>query len=203
MSIPLGRRETREILVRYGLKPRPSLGQHFLVDPNTIEKVVRTAGVVAGDQVLEVGAGLGTLTVALQAAGTRVIAIEQDRSLAPALEEVILGRERIHVVWGDALAVDLRDLLRGRRTKLVSNLPYNIAVPLVLRVLEDIPEILEMTIMVQKEVGERIVAEPGEAAYGAVSVWNLPDASQSKRPESTSTPPMAVPCPPRNLVAEW
>lgn len=169
MAVPLGRRETREILARHGLAPRPSLGQHFLVDPNTITRVVELAGVKPGDQVLEVGAGLGTLTIALNAAGARVIAIEQDRGLRPALEEVLLGRDRIQVVWGDAMALDLGKLLGGRPTQLVANLPYHIAVPLLMTVLEEIPDIGRCTVMVQKEVGERIVAAPGTDAYGAVS----------------------------------
>lgn len=169
MATPLGRRETREILARHGLKPRTSLGQHFLVDPNTIDRVVELAGVKPGDQVLEVGSGLGTLTLALQAAGARVITVEQDRGLAPALEEVLMGRDRIQIVWGDVMSTDLKALLRGRETILVANLPYHVAVPLLLNILEDVPEISACTVMVQKEVGERLVAAPGTDPYGAVS----------------------------------
>ncbi|MHB8513704.1 MAG: 16S rRNA (adenine(1518)-N(6)/adenine(1519)-N(6))-dimethyltransferase RsmA [Actinomycetota bacterium] len=169
MATSLGRRETREILSRHGLHPKTSLGQHFLVDPNTIDRIIQIAGVKAGDQILEVGAGLGTLTIALHSVGARVTAIEQDRALAPALEEVLLGRDRVHVVWADALQVDLRKLLKSIPTKLVANLPYHVAVPLVLEVLQKIPEISEITVMVQKEVGERLVAQPGTDAYGAVS----------------------------------
>jgi len=170
LSTPLGRRETREILARHGLKPRISLGQHFLVDPNTIERILELAEIAPGDQVLEVGAGLGTLSVALHAAGARVVAIEQDRGLAPALEEVLLGREdRVRLVWGDVMQQDLGSLLRGLPTKLVANLPYQVAVPLVIEVLSSVPEIREITVMVQKEVGERLVASPGDQSYGAVS----------------------------------
>lgn len=169
MARPLGRRETREILSRHGLRPRVSLGQHFLADPNTIDKIVRLAAVKAGDQILEVGAGLGTLTVALHDRDARVIAIEQDRALAPALEEVVAGCAHVQILWGDVLGFDLRSILKGRPTKLVSNLPYHIATPLIMRVLEDVPEISRITVMVQKEVGERLVAAPGSAAYGAVS----------------------------------
>lgn len=175
----LGRRETRDLLDRHDLKPRTSLGQHFLADPNTIDKVVRLASVKPGDQVLEVGAGLGTLTVALQEAGTRVIAIEADRSLKSALEEVLAGRDRVQVVWGDALGVDLGALLRGRPTKLVANLPYQIATPLLLKLLEERPEVSEMTFMVQKEVGDRLVAAPGTAPYGSVSAKVAYQASAS------------------------
>src|SRR6266540_5947003 len=86
---PLGRRETRDLLARYGLRPRTSLGQHFLVDPNTIRKIVRLASVEAGELIVEVGAGVGALTVALAEAGASVVAIEQDRSLEPALSETV------------------------------------------------------------------------------------------------------------------
>ncbi|HEX9696361.1 MAG TPA: 16S rRNA (adenine(1518)-N(6)/adenine(1519)-N(6))-dimethyltransferase RsmA [Actinomycetota bacterium] len=169
MATPLGRRETREILARHGLKPKTALGQHFLVDPNTIMRVVELAGVQPGEQVLEVGPGLGTLTIALQSVGARVIAVEHDRGLQPALEEVLLGRDRITIVWGDAMTVDLRALLRGLPTKLVANLPYNISVPLLMHVLEEIPQIDECTVMVQREVADRVVAKPGTDPYGAVS----------------------------------
>lgn len=169
MATPLGRRETREILARHGLKPKTALGQHFLVDPNTIVRVVELAGVQPGEQVLEVGPGLGTLTIALQSVGARVIAVEHDRGLQPALEEVLLGRDRITIVWGDAMTVDLRALLRGLPTKLVANLPYNISVPLLMHVLEEIPQIDECTVMVQREVADRVVAKPGTDPYGAVS----------------------------------
>lgn len=169
MATSLGRRETREILARHGLKPRTSLGQHFLVDPNTIDRVIELAEVKPGDQVLEVGPGLGTLTIALQSAGARVTAIEQDRGLMPALEEVLLGRDRVQVVWNDVMAVALTDLLRGRPAKLVANLPYHVAVPLLIHVLEDVPLISSCTVMVQREVGERLVAAPGTEHYGGVS----------------------------------
>ena len=169
MATPLGRRETREILARHGLKPRTALGQHFLVDPNTIVRVIELAGVRPGEQILEIGPGLGTLTIALQSVGARVIAVEQDRGLQPALEEVLLGRDRIQIVWGDAMTTDLRSLLRGLPTKLVANLPYNISVPLLMMVLEEIPEIDECTVMVQREVADRLVAKPGTDAYGGVS----------------------------------
>jgi 16S rRNA (adenine1518-N6/adenine1519-N6)-dimethyltransferase len=166
---PLGRRETRDLLSRHGLAPKTSLGQHFLVDPNTIDKIVRLSEVRPGDRVLEVGPGLGTLTAALVAAGTHVIAVEQDRALAPALEEVLAGSGRVRIIWADALSVDYGALLRGRRTALVANLPYQIATPLVMRLLEERPEVEAITVMVQKEVGQRLVAEPGSASYGAVS----------------------------------
>ncbi len=165
---PLGRRETRELLSRHGLSPRTSLGQHFLVDPNTIRKIVAAAGPGRDEQILEIGAGLGALSIGLVEAGARVVAVEHDRALSPALNEVVSGRDVV-VVWGDALSVDYARVLGSRPTRVVSNLPYSIATPLVMRLLEERPEISELVVMVQREVGERLAATPGSDAYGAVS----------------------------------
>jgi 16S rRNA (adenine1518-N6/adenine1519-N6)-dimethyltransferase len=122
-----------------------------------------------GDRVVEVGAGLGSLTVALAAAGAEVLAIELDRALLPALEEVAAGLP-IRLVGADALRADWSELLPGRGWKMVSNLPYNIAVPLVLEMLQRARGVERYLVMVQREVGERLAAGPGEKAYGAVSV---------------------------------
>lgn len=165
---PLGRRETRDLLSRHGLSPRTSLGQHFLVDPNTIRKIVTAAAPSRGEQILEIGAGLGSLTVGLVEAGARVIAVEHDRGLASALGDVIAGLD-VQLVWGDALKLDYHRLLEARPTRVVANLPYNIATPLVLRLLQEQPEVSELIVMVQREVGERLAATPGSDPYGAVS----------------------------------
>jgi 16S rRNA (adenine1518-N6/adenine1519-N6)-dimethyltransferase len=164
----LGARETRELLRRYNLRPKTSIGQHFVTDPNTIRKVVKIAGVAPGDQVLEIGPGLGALSLALLDAGARLIAVELDRSLEPVLSEVLAGRDA-RIVIADAMAVDYRRLLRGRPTTLVANLPYQVATPLILDLLVETPAIQSFTVMVQREVGERLAAAPGEDAYGAVS----------------------------------
>jgi len=158
----------RELLRRYNLRPKTSIGQHFVTDPNTIRKVVKFAGVAPGDQVLEIGPGLGALSLALLDAGARLIAVELDRSLEPVLADVLAGREA-RVVIADAMAVDYRRLLRGRPTALVANLPYQVATPLILDLLIGVPAIQSFTVMVQKEVGERLAAAPGDDAYGAVS----------------------------------
>jgi len=165
----LGRRETRALLARHGLRPKTSLGQHFLVDPNTIRKIVSRAGVVPGELIVEVGAGLGALTLALAGAGASVVAIEQDRALEPALHETVGGLPGVTVVWGDAVSLDVGRLNDGRPSRVVSNLPYQIATPLVLKALADVPSVTELFVMVQAEVGERLVASPGDPAYGAVS----------------------------------
>ncbi len=161
----LGPRETRALLDRHGLRPRPSIGQHFVTDPNTVRKVVALAEIRPGDRVLEVGPGAGALTLALVTAGAEVVAVESDRSLAPILAEVVPD---VPIVWADALRVDLRRLV-ARPAKFVANLPYQIATPLVIEVLAGVPAIRSLTVMVQREVGERFAAGPSEDAYGAVS----------------------------------
>jgi len=164
----LGPRETRALLERHGLRPKTSIGQHFVTDSNTLRKVVSIAGVSRGDQVLEIGPGLGALSLALLDAGVRLIAVEVDRALEPVLSEVLSGRDA-RVVIADAMAVDYRRLLRGRPTALVANLPYQVATPLIVDLLVGTRAIQSFTVMVQKEVGERLAARPGDEAYGAVS----------------------------------
>lgn len=163
----------RDRLRAHGCRPSRALGQHFLADPNLARKIVRLAGVQPGDRVVEIGPGIGSLTVALAEAGARVVALELDRHLLPVLEEVIadFGHEgSVTVVEGDAMTADLGVLTGGGRWACVSNLPYNLATPMVLRLLEEFPEMTRGLVMVQREVGERLVAGPGTKAYGAVSV---------------------------------
>lgn len=123
-----------------------------------------------GDRVLEVGAGLGSLTVGLAASGAKVLAVEIDRALVPALEEVLAPFPNVRLEIGDAMRMDWGSLLEGSGWKMVSNLPYNVSVPLLLDLLERVPAIEGYLVMVQREVGERLVAGPGEEAYGAASV---------------------------------
>jgi 16S rRNA (adenine1518-N6/adenine1519-N6)-dimethyltransferase len=158
----------RALLARYGLRPVRSLGQNYLADPNTARKVVRLAAVEPGETVLEIGPGLGSLTLALRAAGVKVAAVEADGRLLPALEEVLAGDQGVTVTVADALEADLGALAPQAR-RLVANLPYSIAAPLVLRVLAEFPAVRALTVMVQREVGERLAAAPGTAAYGAPS----------------------------------
>jgi len=119
--------------------------------------------------VLEVGAGLGSLTVALASTGAEVLAVELDRALAPALAEVVAPFPNVRIEIIDALRADWSSLLPGPGWKMASNLPYNVAVPLIMQMLEGAPQIGSYVVMVQREVGERLVAGPGEDAYGAVS----------------------------------
>jgi 16S rRNA (adenine1518-N6/adenine1519-N6)-dimethyltransferase len=168
---PPGRAALRALCERHGITPSKALGQHFLADPNLARAIVADARVGPRDPVLEVGAGLGSLTVALADAGCDVLAVEFDRALLPALGEVVGARANVRVEPADASRVDeLAALLRGDGWSLVANLPYNLSVTLVTQVLERVPVIERLVVMVQREVGERFVAHAAEPGYGPVSV---------------------------------
>jgi 16S rRNA (adenine1518-N6/adenine1519-N6)-dimethyltransferase len=149
------------------VRPTKTLGQNFVIDPNTIRKVLEVARLSPEDTVLEIGAGAGSLTLGLAAAARHVVAVEVDPRLIEVLGETLAGVDNIEVVAGDAMSVPLGEV---RATKLVANLPYNIAVPVVMRVLEEAPQVDELVVMTQREVGERLVAGPGSKTYGQVSV---------------------------------
>jgi 16S rRNA (adenine1518-N6/adenine1519-N6)-dimethyltransferase len=169
----LTRTEVQRLLAAHDLRPSRALGQNFVVDPNTVRRVVRLAGVVPDDRVIEIGAGLGSLTLALVDAGARVLAIERDRHLTPVLRQVLAETGgAVTVLEADALQCDWQALLSpsGADWTLVANLPYNVATPIVLDVLERAPQVRTMLVMVQQEVGERMAAGPGDSANGAVSV---------------------------------
>jgi 16S rRNA (adenine1518-N6/adenine1519-N6)-dimethyltransferase len=166
---PLTPGSVRDLLAAHGCRPSRALGQHFLADPNLARKIVRLADVVDGERVVEIGPGLGSLTVALAEAGAQVVALELDRHLVLALAEVTAGSS-VEIVVGDALTADFRALTGGGAWACVSNLPYNLATPMVVRLLEEFPEMSRCLVMVQREVGERLVAGPGTKAYGAVSL---------------------------------
>lgn len=163
----LGARRLRALLEHHGVSPARPLGQNFVIDPNTIAKVVAAARLAPGEHVLEIGAGAGSLTCALARAVARVTALEVDARLLPVLREVLAGFDNVTVVHGDALEVDLNAFGAGA---LVANLPYNIAATLVVRVLESAPGISTLTVMTQREVGERLAASPGSKVYGATSL---------------------------------
>jgi 16S rRNA (adenine1518-N6/adenine1519-N6)-dimethyltransferase len=161
----------RELLTGRGLAPRRELGQNFVADPNTVRRIAHLAGVGPTDHVVEIGAGLGSLTLALAETGASVTAIEVDRGLAAVVREVVADVANVTVVEADAMTLDWPALLAGHSGwKLVANLPYNVATPLVCDLLDDVPAIERMLVMVQREVGDRLVAAPGSGAYGAVSV---------------------------------
>jgi 16S rRNA (adenine1518-N6/adenine1519-N6)-dimethyltransferase len=166
----------RALLADHGLRPRRALGQHFLADPNTARRIVRLAGIGDGAHVLEIGPGLGSLTLALAEAGAGVVALELDDRLASVLATTLaeagVDADAVRVEVGDALEVDLAGMIDDDHAEWhsVSNLPYNVATPVVVRLLEEVPRVAYLLVMVQREVGERLAARPGSRAYGAVSV---------------------------------
>ena len=150
-------------------RAKKRLGQHFLVDENLLGVIGRLAELSPDDCVLEIGPGLGVLTAYLARRVAHVDAVELDRELEPRLRERIAGCENVSLHFGDALAVDLARLAPAA-VKLVANLPYNIATPLIVESLDGLPQIELWCVMVQREVADRLFASPGSKAYGAVSV---------------------------------
>lgn len=169
MAGPPDRVGTARLIQAHGLRPDRDLGQNFLLDENLADLAVREGGVGADDVVLEVGPGVGTLTVAIARAARHVHAIEIDRRLGPALAEVLAGLANVTVQWGDAMRLDLGSL-DPRPTRMVANLPYSIATPLVLESLWSLPELRAWAVMVQREVADRWAAPVGSALYGAPAV---------------------------------
>ncbi|MGA4786299.1 16S rRNA (adenine(1518)-N(6)/adenine(1519)-N(6))-dimethyltransferase RsmA [Nocardia sp. AB354] len=170
----LGPAEVRVLAERFGVRPTKQLGQNFVHDANTVRRIVATAGVGCDDVVLEVGPGLGSLTLALLDVVDRVVAVELDPVLAQHLPETVSDRatglaDRLTVVPGDALRVSATDI-PGEPTALVANLPYNVAVPVLLHLLAELPSIRTALVMVQAEVADRLSAEPGSRIYGVPSV---------------------------------
>lgn len=149
--------------------PKKALGQHFLVDPNILTVIGRLARLDSDDVVLEIGPGHGILTRYLATHVGHVHAVEVDRSLEPALRDALVGCGNVHLVFGDAVRLDLGGLVPAP-TKLVANLPYNVATPLVVESLERLPTVATWCVMVQREVADRFFAAPSTKAYGAVSV---------------------------------
>ncbi|MEO6571621.1 MAG: 16S rRNA (adenine(1518)-N(6)/adenine(1519)-N(6))-dimethyltransferase RsmA [Ilumatobacteraceae bacterium] len=165
------RTRIHELLGDSALAPRRDLGQNFVADPNTVRRIAKLARVGPGDHVVEIGAGLGSLTLALAETGAHVTAVEVDRGIVPVLRTIVGDLPNVRVVEADATTADWSDLLRGAdRWTLVANLPYNVATPLVCDLLDGVPAITSMLVMVQREVAERFAAPPGSKQYGAVSV---------------------------------
>lgn len=187
----LGPVEVRELAERLGVTPTKKLGQNFVIDPNTVRKIVRLASVSAGDRVVEIGPGLGSLTLGLTETGADVTVVEIDHRLAAELPHTVAAMQpdavsRFRVVRSDALDLTLSDLTRDdvqpRVTSalgdgdaeslpevLVANLPYNVSVPILMHLLELLPGLRSGLVMVQAEVGHRIAAGPGSKEYGAPS----------------------------------
>ena len=161
---------TRHILKSFGLHASKRLGQNFLVDGAVVKDIVAAAEIVAGDRVLEIGPGIGTLTQGLLEAGAHVTAVELDKKLPAVLAETLASYDHLHVVPGDILKTDIRALMENQPFKVAANLPYYITTPILLALLEQHLPITHIVTMVQKEVAERMIAAPGSKIYGALSV---------------------------------
>lgn len=165
----------KETLDRYGFKFSKSLGQNFLIDGNVVRKIVREAEITKDDYVLEIGPGMGTLTEELAINAKKVVAVELDRKLIPILDETLAGYDNVEIVYGDILEVDVRKLidekLGGGPVKVVANLPYYVTTPIIGKLLEDNLNFQSISVMVQKEVADRMAANPGSKSYGSLSVF--------------------------------
>lgn len=207
----------REVIARHGLSARKGLGQHFLLDSNLTDRIARGAGPLAGRTVIEIGPGPGGLTRSLVAAGAeRVVAIEVDPRSVKALEELAASRpDRLEIVEADALGVDLTTLTQPPR-KIVANLPYNVATPLLLSWMEHAAAFESFTLMFQKEVADRLLARPRSKDYGRLSVlvqwlcevrrlFDLPPRAFVPPPRVVSTvvqlTPKPVPLPEADIAA--
>lgn len=165
---------TAAVLKSHHIVARKRYGQNFLVDSSVLGDTVRAAGIGPDDCVLEIGPGIGTLTQYLAHAAGRVIAIEIDRSLESVLADTLSGWKNVEIVWGDVLKTDIARLSEekngGRPFKVAANLPYYITTPVIMKLLEAGPAVSGITVMVQKEVADRIEADPGSKDYGALSL---------------------------------
>ncbi|MFD9734135.1 16S rRNA (adenine(1518)-N(6)/adenine(1519)-N(6))-dimethyltransferase RsmA [Umezawaea sp. NPDC059074] len=170
----LGPADVRRLAAELDIRPTKKLGQNFVHDPNTVRRIVTVADLTPSDVVLEVGPGLGSLTLALLPACASLVAVEIDPVLAGRLPETVAERapglaDRLHVVLGDAMRVSAADLPVAP-TALVANLPYNVAVPVVLHLMAELPSLTKGLVMVQAEVADRMAAGPGSKVYGVPSV---------------------------------
>lgn len=167
----LSRADAKQQMDAVGLRTKRALGQNFVVDPNTVRKIARLANITSDDHVIEVGAGIGSLTLALAETGAHITAIEIDDDLIPLLHSNVGHLANVRIVHADAMTLDWETLLAGHSSwHMVANLPYNVGTPLVADVLDTVPRITSMLVMVQREVAERLCATPSTDAYGALSV---------------------------------
>lgn len=164
-----GRGEIKALLEQHGIRPKRSLGQNFLADPNLVDRIVRASGVGPSDRVVEVGAGTGTLTRGLASTGAAVVAYEVDSRLVPILEAQLVGTT-VELREEDVTKVDLAATFADGPWTMVANLPYNVGTPLILDTLRQAPAIQRMIVMVQREVADRLTASPGTKAYGVPSI---------------------------------
>ncbi|RAL23166.1 16S rRNA (adenine(1518)-N(6)/adenine(1519)-N(6))-dimethyltransferase RsmA [Thermoflavimicrobium daqui] len=168
--------QTREILNKYGITLKKSLGQNFLTDLHVLDKIVRAANLTETSGVIEIGPGIGALTEQLAKVAKKVVAIEIDHRLIPVLNDLFKETDNIEVIHGDALKVDLHQLIQEhfqdvQSLHVVANLPYYVTSPLITRLLEGRLPLKNMVLMIQKEVADRLIAHPGTKDYGSLSVF--------------------------------
>ncbi len=166
--------KTNEILKKYKFRTNKSLGQNFLVDGNVIDNICEGAEITDNDGIIEIGPGIGTLTQQLSKHANKVVAVELDKKLLPILEETLDGLENVKVINDDILKIDIEKLIEeefeGLDVKVVANLPYYITTPIIMKLLESKLNIESISVMIQKEVADRMVSDPGTKVYGALSV---------------------------------
>ena len=165
----------KEVLGRHGFKFSKALGQNFLIDGNIVRKIVSESNITKDDYVLEIGPGMGTLTEELALRAKKVIAVELDRSLLPILDETLEKYDNVEVIYGDILDIDIGKLIEekceGKSIKVVANLPYYVTTPIIGKLIEDDLNLESITVMVQKEVADRMASSPGSKVYGSLSVF--------------------------------
>ena len=165
---------TREVLEKYGIHAKKKYGQNFLIDANIVKGIIEAAGITKEDCVLEIGPGIGTMTQLLSRAAGRVVCVEIDTSLEPILEDTLSECDNVDIIWKDVLKTDLvkiaEDYNKGKPLKVVANLPYYVTTPILMELLEKKGCFESITVMVQKEVADRIKAGPGSSDYGAISL---------------------------------
>ncbi len=160
----------QQIINEHNFSVQKKYGQNFLVDANILEGIVDAADVTKADTVLEIGPGMGSLTQYLLEAADHVIAVEVDKMLIPILKDNLKAYDNLTLIHGDVLKLDLDEILKGQRVKVVANLPYYITTPIVMELLEKQENIESITVMVQKEVAQRMQEGPGSKSYGALSL---------------------------------
>lgn len=187
------REATSHILKAFGLRASKRLGQNFLINSAIVQGIVTAAEIEAGDRVLEIGPGIGTLTQGLAEAGAQVTAVELDKKLPAVLAETLKGYDNVKIVPGDILKTDIRELMGQQPFKVAANLPYYITTPILMALLEQKLPITKIVTMVQKEVAERMIASPGGKDYGALTVavqyFTAPEIVLEVPPSSFLPPP--------------
>ena len=187
----------KKIMDGLGIRFNKALGQNFLIDQTVLDSAIDASGIDDSYGVIEVGPGIGTLTAELSKKAGKVVAIELDRSIAEYLKKAFVAYDNVEIVQGDALKIDLKEIIaekmRGLKVVVIANLPYYITTPLIMKFLEDDLPLESITVLIQKEVAERIVADAGTKEYGAISVavqyYSSPEIIRTVPPESFMPPP--------------